>query len=578
MTSTASAASTAALRAADRYDAVASNGTTATATNLTTLINPTGLTALVNGLDITTTTDLDYYKFVAPVGLSGTTTIGVVSEGLSLLSPRVSIYNAAGTSLGTLSSTNYGATLSLTVGGLTAGQTYYVKVDGVDATAFGTGAYALTLNFGTGSSPTPSPCRTRNSRTETRSGQVGARGSGSTRRPWSTPTPPGTARRATRVPGRWRWTPTATSSSPGRATARTAAAAGVYAQRYDAAGVPQGGEFRVNTTTAGDQDVAAVAMDADGDFVVAWQSDGQDGSGCGVYAQRYSAAGVAQGGEFRVNTYHRRRPDRPGGGDGRRRRLRRRLGELRPGRQRPTASTPSGTTPPASPRAASSASTPSTAGDQADPAGGDGRRRRLRRRLGRATARTAAAAASTPSGSTPPAWPRAASSASTPPPPATRTIPRWRWTPTATSSSPGRARPGRQRVWRRLRPAVQRPASAQGGEFRVNTTTAEDQQYSSVAMDADGDFVVTWSSNQKGKAGSGIYRRQYLADGRDLGERCGSTPARTRTSPIPRCGGGQLWPRRWSCGREMGPPTIAACSCNDSISPSPTSRMGPSTA
>ncbi len=141
-------------RANDGYDAVASNETTAAATDVTSLIDATALTALATGLDITTTADQDYYKFVAPAGLAGTTRIGVVSRGLSLLSPLVTITNAAGTGLGTASSTGYGATLSLDVVGLTAGETYYVKVDGVDATAFGTGAYALTLNFGTGASPT----------------------------------------------------------------------------------------------------------------------------------------------------------------------------------------------------------------------------------------------------------------------------------------------------------------------------------------------------------------------------------------------------------------------------------------
>jgi hypothetical protein len=30
-------------------------------------------------------------------------------------------------------------------------------------------------------------------------------------------------------------------------------------------------------------------MDAEGDFVVAWQSSPQDGSGTGIYAQRYTA-------------------------------------------------------------------------------------------------------------------------------------------------------------------------------------------------------------------------------------------------------------------------------------------------
>jgi phosphoheptose isomerase len=78
---------------------------------------------------------------------------------------------------------------------------------------------------------------------------------------------------------------------------------GVYARRYNASGVAQGGEFRVNTYTAGNQNYPSIAMDSDGDFVIAWQSNLQDGSDYGVYAQRYNASGVAQGGEFQVNTY-----------------------------------------------------------------------------------------------------------------------------------------------------------------------------------------------------------------------------------------------------------------------------------
>ena len=74
---------------------------------------------------------------------------------------------------------------------------------------------------------------------------------------------------------------------------------GVYGQRYSAAGAVRGGEFRVNTTTAGNQVRPQVAMDPLGNFVVVWESD--DGSGPGIFAQRYDAAGAAQGGEFRVN-------------------------------------------------------------------------------------------------------------------------------------------------------------------------------------------------------------------------------------------------------------------------------------
>jgi hypothetical protein len=78
---------------------------------------------------------------------------------------------------------------------------------------------------------------------------------------------------------------------------------GIYAQRFNSAGVPQGGEFKVNTFTAGEQSSSWIAMNRTGDFVVTWSSSGQDGSGFGIFGQRYNAAGVAQGGEFRVNTY-----------------------------------------------------------------------------------------------------------------------------------------------------------------------------------------------------------------------------------------------------------------------------------
>ncbi|REK09046.1 MAG: hypothetical protein DWQ37_19500 [Planctomycetota bacterium] len=78
---------------------------------------------------------------------------------------------------------------------------------------------------------------------------------------------------------------------------------GVYAQRYDADGVPQGGEFRVNTTTANREWNPSVAIGADGDFVIAWHSETQFGSSLGIYAQRYDAGGVPQGGEFQVNSY-----------------------------------------------------------------------------------------------------------------------------------------------------------------------------------------------------------------------------------------------------------------------------------
>jgi len=78
---------------------------------------------------------------------------------------------------------------------------------------------------------------------------------------------------------------------------------GVFGQRFTSAGTPLGPEFRVNTYATGSQAAPWVASDPSGNFVVAWQSDGQDGSSYGVFGQRYANSGAPVGPEFRVNTY-----------------------------------------------------------------------------------------------------------------------------------------------------------------------------------------------------------------------------------------------------------------------------------
>ena len=76
---------------------------------------------------------------------------------------------------------------------------------------------------------------------------------------------------------------------------------GIYAQRYNTAGEAQGGEFRVTSTTPGSQDQPAIAMASDGSFVIAWNS--VNGTASEIHAQRYNASGIAQGSEFLVNTF-----------------------------------------------------------------------------------------------------------------------------------------------------------------------------------------------------------------------------------------------------------------------------------
>ncbi len=78
---------------------------------------------------------------------------------------------------------------------------------------------------------------------------------------------------------------------------------GIFGQRYDATAVPDGPEFLVNQDTIGPQVFSSVSTDLRANFVTAWQSTTSDGSGYGIRGQRFDAQGARRGAEFQVNTY-----------------------------------------------------------------------------------------------------------------------------------------------------------------------------------------------------------------------------------------------------------------------------------
>lgn len=184
--------------------------------------------------------------------------------------------------------------------------------------------------------------------------------------------------------------------------------AGEAFHRNFAIQVPAGSETRANSTTVGNQytereATQPIAADADGDFVMVWTADGQDGSGAGVYAQLFNADGTKRGGEFRVNT--------------------------------------------------------TTSGDQrhanvAMDADGD-------------------------------------------------FIVTWSQFTSATN-------------WDVYGQRFSSSGAPVGREFRVNSTTASIQRYSSVAMDVDGDFIVTWQSFNQDGSGYGVYAQRYNNSGSRL--------------------------------------------------------------
>jgi hypothetical protein len=75
-----------------------------------------------------------------------------------------------------------------------------------------------------------------------------------------------------------------------------------------------GTQFQVNTYTSNYQFSPAIAHDSEGNFVVVWSSHGSFGSDIGsnsIQGQRYNVTGTSQGEQFQVNTYTTGNQDHP---------------------------------------------------------------------------------------------------------------------------------------------------------------------------------------------------------------------------------------------------------------------------
>jgi hypothetical protein len=283
---------------------------------------------------------------------------------------------------------------------------------------------------------------------------------------------------------------------------------GIYARLYDASGAPVGDEFLVNTHTSAYQTNPAVATDADGDFVIVWQSQGQDGSGYGVYAQRFNAAGVAQGAEFRVNqstTGDQQAPAVAMDGDG----------DF-------VVVWEDGTTP-------TDTTTTNIFARRFDAAGA-ALGNEFRANSFTSAVQFAPAVAMNDAGAFVIAWGGNG-------PGDSRGTHARRFDNTGVALGPettvnsfttdeqyypsvAMAESGDYVItwdskeqdgsgWGVYGQRFSAAGTPLGGEFRVNTTTSLYQQNSSVAMDADGDFVVTWTGYADGVAGYGVYAQRY---------------------------------------------------------------------
>jgi len=78
---------------------------------------------------------------------------------------------------------------------------------------------------------------------------------------------------------------------------------GVYARIFSNKGTNLTSEFRVNSYKTDEQQDPSVSRLTDTSFVVAWESNLQDGDGYGIYAKVFSNIGANLTNDFRVNNY-----------------------------------------------------------------------------------------------------------------------------------------------------------------------------------------------------------------------------------------------------------------------------------
>ena len=124
-----------------------SNTSYSSALNITPYINGNGQIALAN-LNICSNVDVDWFKVTVPASTTGHMVVTMQSSGLSSLIPKVTVYNGNLQGAGLATGSNYGDTVSVTITGVTSGQTWYFKAMAAASGAGNIGSYGLLVNFG----------------------------------------------------------------------------------------------------------------------------------------------------------------------------------------------------------------------------------------------------------------------------------------------------------------------------------------------------------------------------------------------------------------------------------------------
>jgi hypothetical protein len=133
------------VRQADQFDRIAPNETFGTATPIQLSGDQNGIRAVAAGADISALTDADMYRFKVDNNVGGIT-VSVHTAGISLLVPRLTVYDSSQHVIASVTSSGpLNGDLSVRLDSVQLGATYYVKVEGSTGDVFGIGGYRLEI-------------------------------------------------------------------------------------------------------------------------------------------------------------------------------------------------------------------------------------------------------------------------------------------------------------------------------------------------------------------------------------------------------------------------------------------------
>lgn len=143
-------------RTLDTYQSVGLGTGFSSSIDLSTSLNTTA-DVTISGVSLASIGSSEFYSFTIPSRASNSLSVTAIASNVSLLSPKVSLYNASGTLIAQASNaSSWSDNVTVTTSNIVPGQRYYVVVSGATGDVFDVGSYQLNVSLPGTSRPTTS--------------------------------------------------------------------------------------------------------------------------------------------------------------------------------------------------------------------------------------------------------------------------------------------------------------------------------------------------------------------------------------------------------------------------------------